>query len=335
MKYDREQVSILLKEIDAFLKTNQFLDLTGDLVFKAFFEGDGQLTLVISLLNCSLPLPAGSTVIKVIILNPEIYPEKLKSGRFDNKLGKTFILDIKIELQRLVNRDVYQEVCNVEMQTTETPRLIDRIIAYTGRLLSKLLGKGDNFDKLTTVYSLLFTTKNLRTFKNIEDYYHVAQLIRKGSPSVVLSDILTFTVVELGKFDKKLEELDNERDCWFYLIKHSKALDTEACRILIKKGGYIMAESVSRLFEISKDSLLQEYEEARAKQQFDQSSREHEARKEGIEKGRMEGMEKGIEKSQKEIALNLLEMKMSVSQVIEATGLSEKQVLEIQKKTDH
>ena len=236
-------------------------------------------------------------------------------------------MDIKIELQRLVNGDVYQEVCNVEMQTTETPRLIDRIIAYTGRLLSKLLGKGDNFDKLTTVYSLLFTTKNLRTFKNIEDYYHVAQLIRKGSPSVVLSDILTFTVVELGKFDKKLEELDNKRDCWFYLIKHSKTLDTEACRILIKKGGDIMAEATSRLFEISKDSLLQEYEEARAKQQFDQSSREHEARK--------EGMERGIEKSQKEIALNLLEMKMSVSQVIEATGLSEEQVLEIQKNTDH
>ena len=69
---------------------------------------------------------------------------------------------------------------------------------------------------------------------------------------------------------KTLEELNTERDCWFYLIKHSKELDAKACEVLIRKGGDIMAEAVSRLFEISKDSLLKEYEEARAKQQFDQ-----------------------------------------------------------------
>ena len=245
----------------------------------------------------------------------------------------------------MINGHAYQELCNAEMQTTQTPHLLDRIIVYGGRLLSKVLDQGDDFGKLTNVYSMLLTTENLKVFKNFEDYYHVGKLIREGSRPVVLSDILTFTIVELKKFDKSLEELHTKRDCWIYFIKHSKELDVQACRILIEKGGAIMAEAISRLFEISKDSLLKEYEEARAKQQFDQSSREHAARKEGKEEGRMEGMKKGrmegieeglakgMEEAQEKIISQLLKANMSVKEICHITDLSEQEVLEIQKKT--
>ena len=118
-------------------------------------------------------------------------------------------------------------------------------------------------------------------------------------------------------------------------------LDVQACRILIEKGGAIMAEAISRLFEISKDSLLQEYEEARAKQQFDQSSREHAARQEGMEKGMEKGIEKGMEKGRMEgmeegrmeIISQFLKANMSVKEICDMTGLSKQEVLEIQKKT--
>ena len=312
---------LLLDGVEVFLKNNRFLDLTNDLSYKAFFEGEKQCFLLISFLDCALPLPEGSRVVKAIILNPEIYPEKLKAKSSKDKLGKTFILDLKIEFKRVINGHTYQELCNAEMQTTQTPHLLDRIVVYGGRLLSKVLDQGDDFGKLTNVYSILLTTENLKVFKDFEDDYHVGKLIREGSRPVVLSDVLTFTIIELKKFDKSLEELQTKRDCWLYFIKHSKELDVRACRILIEKGGVIMAEAISRLFEISKDSLLKEYEEARAKQQFDQSSREHAARQEGIEKGRIE------------IISQLLKANMSVEQICHITGLSKQEVLEIQKKT--
>ena len=327
---------LFLDEIEVFLKNNRFLDLTNDLSYKAFFEGEKQCPLLISFLDCTLPLPEGSRVVKAVILNPEVYPEKLKAEGSKEKLGKTFILDLKIAFKRVINGHTYQELCNAEMQTTQTPHLLDRIVVYGGRLLSKVLDQGDDFGKLTNVYSMLLTTENLKVFKDFEDYYHVGKLIREGSRPVVLSDILTFTVVELKKFDKSLEELQTKRDCWLYFIKHSKELDVQACRILIEKGGAIMAEAISRLFEISKDSLLKEYEEARAKQQFDQSSREHAARQEGmekgIEKGRMEGIEKGMEKGRMEVISQFLKANMSVEQICHITGLSKQEVLEIQKK---
>ena len=335
---------LLIEKADAFLKINQFLNLKSDLVFKAFFENESDL--LISFLTCFLPLSSGSRIVKVKILNPEIYPESRKQGKSvasqakgNDQLDRNFILDLKIEFERIFEGERIQEISNVEMQTTGSPRLLDRIVAYASRLLSKLLGKGDNFNKLTTVFSVLLSAKNLKVFKGIKDFYHVSRLRRDGSYEV-FSNILIFVVIELAKFDKKLEDLYTEMDCWCYLIKHSNTLDINACKKLIEKGGPKMAEAIHQLLEISQDSKLQEFEEARAKYKFDQMSRETAAHQEGIEKGIEKGMEKGIEKGiekgrqeeKQSIALNLLQVThMDIQSISKATGLSTQKILEIQK----
>jgi predicted transposase/invertase (TIGR01784 family) len=47
----------------------------------------------------------------------------------------------------------------------------------------------------------------------------------------------------------------------------------------------------------------------------------------GIEKGRAEGLKEGIEK----VAVSMYNLKIPLPQIIEATGLTEKQILEIVK----
>ena len=42
MKFNKKQKSKLLNEVDEFLKHGQFLDLTKEKNFKAFFEKDGK-----------------------------------------------------------------------------------------------------------------------------------------------------------------------------------------------------------------------------------------------------------------------------------------------------
>ena len=180
---------LLIKKTDVFLKDNHFLDLKSDLVFKAFFENEDDL--LISFLTSFLPLSSGSKIVKVTVLNPEIYPESRKQNKFganqakdNNQLDRNFILDLKIEFERIFNGEKIQEISNVEMQTTGSSRLLDRIVAYASRLLSKLLGKGEGFKKLTTVFSILLSTKNLKVFKGIKDFYHVSRLRRDDSYEV-------------------------------------------------------------------------------------------------------------------------------------------------------
>ena len=53
------------------------------------------------------------------------------------------------------------------------------------------------------------------------------------------------------------------------------------------------------------------------------------AEERGIEKGIQKGIEKGIESGKLEIAKNLLGMKISIEQIILATGLTEEQIRRI------
>ena len=52
--------------------------------------------------------------------------------------------------------------------------------------------------------------------------------------------------------------------------------------------------------------------------------------KRGMEKGRAEGMAKGMAKGKAEVARNLLAMGMSWTQIIQATGLTEDQLKQLQ-----
>jgi len=215
------------------------------MIFKAFLESHENL--IISLLTDLLPLPEGFTIVCADVLNPEIYPNKFQ-GKANDKPGKLFILDLKIKFERTLSDGQKQtDLSNVEMQTTELSYLPERVVAYAGRLHSQQLDRGDDFSQLSSVYSILFITKNLQVFKGIKDYYHVCRIKREGSSDVVFSEGLNFIVVELGKFDKKLEEIDNIRDAWCYLLKHSKQLDAQSYQKLREKGG-VMDRAVNRLW---------------------------------------------------------------------------------------
>ena len=200
--------------------TPPFLDITKELVFETFFKGDLELTQ--SLLQAFLPLPSGSIIEQV-----DIVDSKLTSDRFQNQkvLDKTYILDLKVKLRRKDKKNILlpSETVNVEMQTTRQKGFTHRMLAYAGRLYSQQLKQGESHDKLAPVYSLLFTTQGLEEFEKIEDqYYHICRFQRAESPYVVLTSGIQFVVVELNKFLKtETRELINERELWSYFLKNS------------------------------------------------------------------------------------------------------------------
>ncbi len=320
-------------------KPSKNLSLTQDRNFKAFFTRKKKL--LISIMENFLPLPEGSVIEDIHILNTE-----LPSDKFPEEY-KFFVLDLRVQLRRRINGVLQNtETANVEVQTTAQKHFTDRLLMYLSRLYSGQIRKGENVDKLLPVYSLVFTTVNLKEFEGIKDYYHVCNIRRIGHPEVVMSRGMSFVIVELDKFQSQLGELIDIKENWCYFLKRSGQMDQKEYLYFKDKGG-IMAEAAEHLWVLSKDETLQELDMVKERARRDQVDREEfvrdEGREEGLEKGREEGMEKGfkkgiekgreegMEKGMEKIALNMLKENLNISLISTMTGLSKNDILKLKK----
>ena len=299
--------------LSAFLKKESFLRLTNDLAFKAFLIGDESL--LKSLLQSFLPLPENSFIESVVVLNPELTSQRLASDA-----GKTFILDLKVKFTHQSSFGVKTETVNVEIQTSNQTHFVGRLIAYSGRIYSDQLERGEGYEKLAPVYSLVFSTKNLKELAQVKDqYFHVCSLLRENPPHMVISRALRPVLVELEKFSVNVEKLDNIRDKWCYVLKNSHKLSIEDCKELLKKGDE-MKNALKNLWDLSLDPKVREEALAIDKQRRDQHDREHYARNEGVQSERTE------------IARKLLATGADLKFVSETTGLSLEQLRKLKKE---
>ena len=311
-----------LIDIDKFLQKAHFLKLTNDTAFKAYFKSSKPL--LISLLSSFLPLPKGSTIIKVESLDSELSSMKVSIDK--RRSNKTFVLDLLVRFERLTTIGTKQaETVNVEMQTTSEPYFTDRVLAYLCRIYFEQLKIGSGYKKLFPVYLQAFTTKNLKEFKNVKDYYHVCNIRRTGSPEVLMSRGLCFVIVELNKFAKDVKNLYNTRESWCYLLKNSYNMGSLEYKNFKEKGGQ-MAEAVNRLWNLSQEEAEREYMHALEKMERDRISREDFVHEKGFRKGQKEGQLEGIEQERREIALDLLRNGVDTQIILNATKLSREEL---------
>ena len=297
--------------INEFLKKSNFLQLTNDAAFKAYFKSNKNL--LISLLTSFLPLPKNSTIVEVQLLDSEL--SSLNISLDEKKSDKTFVLDLLVRFKRKSLSSSQTETVNVEMQTTSEAYFTDRILAYLCRVYFEQLKEGSDYNKLFPVYLLAFTTKNLKEFKGIKDYYHVCNIRRIGSPEVLMSNGLCFVIVELNKFAKSVKNLYNTRESWCYLLKNSYNMGVLEYRSFEEKGGQ-MAKAVKSLWNLSEEEAEREYLFALEKQERDRRSAENSA----------------YEKGRQEVILKLLKADMSVEKVSEITGLSKQEIRKLQEE---
>ena len=313
-------------DIDEFLKKSHFLKLTNDAAFKAYFKSNKEL--LISLLTSFLPFPENSIIIEVDILDSELSSTNVSIN--EKVSDKKFILDLLVRFERRNLSGIKQtETVNVEMQTTSESYFTSRTLAYSCRVYSQQLKKGSEYNKLFPVYSLSFTTKSLKEFKGIKDYYHVCNIRRVEPPEVLMSRGLCFVIVELEKFDKSVKQLYNARESWCYLLKNSHKMSPLEYKSFKQKGGQ-MAKAVKSLWNLSQEEAEREYLFALEKRERDRISQKNLAREEGLEKGFKEGIEKGvkkgIEQERKAIALNMLKSGIDIQVILDTTKLSREEL---------
>lgn len=154
------------------------------------------------------------------------------------------------------------------------------------------------------------------------DINHDVGLLDKKTLKV-FNDKLSFKYVEIAKFNKTEEELDTLYDKWLYVLKNLSRLNERPSALKEKVFTKLFEE-----VEIAKftPTELKEYEDSLKAYRDVKNSIDT-----ALEKGREEGMAKGMEKEKISTARRLLSMGLSEEQVSTATELPLEEIQKLRK----
>ena len=164
-----------------------------------------------------------------------------------------------------------------------------------------------------------------------EEKFRSSYRLREDSCDEIMTDVLRFVFLELGRFKKRIWELETVFDKWMYLMKHMHKMveiPKEFCDSMFTRL-FLLAEIdnfTAEEYEQYKKSL-----ENMGDYQNIINTAVEEATKIATEQGLKNGMEKGMAEERIAIAKRMLAGGMSVEQVMEFTELSFEEVRSLTK----
>ncbi|MCX8472091.1 MAG: Rpn family recombination-promoting nuclease/putative transposase, partial [Sediminibacterium sp.] len=197
-----------------------------------------------------------------------------------------------------------------------------RLQYYTSKSYAQQIEVGDDYIKLKPI---IFIGIFNFGFTKSEKYYRNHAICNVESQERVLNDIDYF-FIELPKFTKKEDELEDIMDKWIYFIKNVKLLDVIPQNI--EDNGLLEAYHNANKFNWSKDELIA-YDYAAMREQDERgilSLAEKRATESGLQKGEQIGLQKGKIEEKIETAKKLIEKGMSIDLIQEVTGLTREEI---------
>ena len=219
-----------------------------DYIFKLLFGDIRNIDILTEFLKSVLKIPHDDYE-KLTIVDPF-----LKREDINDKMG---ILDIKLHTKS-------GRVLDVEIQVLEVPQMSERIIFYTSKMLTEQIRKGDSFDAIKPVISIIIMDFNL--IKD-SDHYHNSYRLYDNNTQSLLTDLVQVDTLELRKLPK---ETDNTN--LFDWLSFLKAEREEEYAMLAAKSP-VLHKAYGVLKELSQDERVRMIEEAREKQRRDEASR--------------------------------------------------------------
>ena len=275
----------------------RYISLLTDFGFKRIFGTKPNKDLLIDFLNS---LFNGEQVVKdVTFLNSEHVG--------DVHTDRKAIFDVYCENE-------HGEKFIVEMQNAYQTYFKDRSLYYATFPIREQAQKGEGWNyKLKHVYVVALLNYDMSDPAFSDDTInHDIGLLDKQTHRV-FNDKLTFKYVEISKFNKRIEELKTNYDKWLFVLQNLSRLD--------RQPEYLQTAVFNRLFaeaEIAKFTRaeLREYED---------SLKAYRDIKNSLDSAE----EKGKKDKAIEIAKNLLEMGMSIDNIMKATGLSQEEIAKL------
>ena len=320
-----------------------FVNLRSDVGFKAVFADRNNKDILIGVLNQILPPEARIEDIKE-------YSDREQQQ--DVIYGKKTVLD-------LVCVDKDDRTFIVEMQASEEDSFFERCVYYASGLYHLELSEGDLYGKLHPVYVVSFLNYRLRhddeSLWDTDHFISYWQFTEKRT-GMVANQTISVIFVEMTLFTKTLEECVTESDRLFYIFRNSGGFQkipewieeaggisrrlAEACEVAafdkVKKLKYEIDKMnerdilAQRVFAERK-GFEKGYADGEAKGIADGMAQGKaqgmaQGMAEGMAQGKAEGKAEGITEGKTEVAKAMLEIGMPIGQILQLTGLTEKQV---------
>lgn len=237
------------------------IDPKVDYAFKRLFGREQNRLLLLDLLNAVLQLSEQNRLTDVQLLNP--FGEK---DTLDDKLS---IVDVKA-------RDQQGRLFDIEMQVLPERAFRSRVLYYWADLHRGQLSAGEPYSALRPTISVCLT--NFVLFPRPADYHLRFELLNFAH-GLRFSEDLLVVLLELPKFQRAVEQLNNPLDAWLYFLRHAEELDTEALPAALATPEF--RQAMEELTMISQNDLERERYLARVKVERDELSRLVSAREEG------------------------------------------------------
>ena len=312
LEYLDELDNGLIKNKDG--KVISMPNLTYDKNFKVFFKSNE--IMLKRFLKSVLHLDIDINDMKVTFLDKELLESKLdsKSNTLDYYININGSIDIDLE----INRDTYE---NKKYQ----------LFQYRSRMISNSLKAGEKYQDFKNREFIQLNLNAVDKSSIGEDIVCSYSLITK---SIHIDNVITYLryldyyrKIYYNKFIDK-----EESDYWLALLTAKTFKEFyEIMKCFLNKD---LVDSIMKdVIRLSMDSFFTEQELINLEKQYIMD-RERNLTKKGIEQGIKKGIEQGIEQGQKSekisIAKNLLKLNIDIENVSKATGLSIKELEELQ-----
>ena len=319
------------KQIDDFegleLPKNPYAKLTNDFVFKRIFGTEATKDILMMFLNHMIGSPK---IMDVRIRNTE-------------HLGMTS-KDRKAVFDITCSTEAGEEFI-VEMQHASQEYFRERATYYTSypTIEQGEIAKRKYFEEhgTTAGFSWDFNLKHIKIIAILsfrmehekgwpEDRFSSSYHIREDISHELMHDKHQYIFLELPRFRKRIDELENEYDKWVYLFRNMHKF--------CERPDEFSGKEYDRLFEMTEFANFtaedyKNYQEAEKMFNDNQNCLNYaekrgylqgveDGRVEGWEKGREEGREEGEHNMAKKIARKMLERGLSHEDVALITGLS-------------
>ena len=215
----------------------------------------------------------------------------------------------------------------VEMQNRWVPFFVNRSIYYASKAFVAQRKKFDEAgDRTPVLYQFVpvyvVCIMNFMPREHEVTKFRTDVALREKSSDSIFSDKLRFIYLSLPFFDKSEEECETGFEKWIYVLKYMEVL--ERLPFTAQKKIFDHLAKLADVRCLSSEEQ-EKYDES-IKAVDDYYSGLYGSYVEGEEKGRAEGeLSKGLE-----VARNLLAMGISWSQIMQATGLTEEQLKQLQ-----
>ncbi len=297
-------------------ENNRYIPILSDYGFKVTFANQSDTLFLRKSLQAAIQSTTPIRAVKFGRNEVEGFTKSSRSGLYDlicvDEEGQSFI---------------------VEMQVGRYKYFMQRLMFYVFHRYDTQVRKGKYFfDDLKRIYGIGFLTENIY---EDEEYYHFGML--KNQRNEIMDDKIVYVIVELRKFNKKLEEIDSDLDKLIYTMKHLHTSDgitvppfwgedwlNKAIDFLDKANMEPEQKSIYEMMvarNVAVDQQIQEEKKAFAKEYAKEVLKESKAKTKKILE-----LKKQAEETEKKLAKRLLERGESIEFILEITTLSRNEI---------